>query len=88
MQGGGGEQFTHQKANCAADLLAVHLPHFHAVPENKQRESELGLPPEGQVQIVHFGGEKVLSATRGDLQAGETARGGEVSGEVRVRWGA
>lgn len=36
-----GEWFTNQEANCAANLFAIYLSHFHAVPKNKKQQSEL-----------------------------------------------
>lgn len=41
MQGGKGKSLTNQEAHGAANLFAIYLAHFHAVPENKKQESEL-----------------------------------------------
>lgn len=32
--------FTNQEAHGAANLFAIYLAHFHAVPKNKKQESE------------------------------------------------
>lgn len=37
MEGGKQESLTNQKANCAANLFAVYLSHFHAVPKNTKQ---------------------------------------------------
>lgn len=41
MQGGKGKSLTNQEAHGAANLFAIYLAHFHAVPKNKKKESEL-----------------------------------------------
>lgn len=32
--------FTNQEAHGAANLFAIYLAHFHAVPKNRKQESE------------------------------------------------
>ena len=41
MQGGKGKSLTNQEAHGAPNLFAIYLAHFHAVPKNKKKESEL-----------------------------------------------
>lgn len=40
MQGGKGKSLTNQ-GNTVQPIFAIYLAHFHAVPKNKKKESEL-----------------------------------------------
>lgn len=74
-----GEPGTDQEANCAADLLAIHVPYFHAVPVNRKQESHRELPLLGKTQLffgVWCGGGRGVPRDQRRLDCVGSGKGG------------
>lgn len=63
---------TNQEADCAADLLAAHLSHFHAVPANRSTSQSPGPPSQGRAQRAPLGKEEASGCSDKGSAAGGT----------------